>query len=208
MNLVWTLCREKDKKIWEGDKSWQHCWLPALSVCRCGSNEHAESTSQQPQFRLPHRVVHCCGKAGDGQELQRHHPHLSKIQWCCFKFHRCLLEKQFPMHTCGYWIQGLPKVFSAGLDIMEMYGKSPEHCGEFWRAVQEIWLKLYSSHMVVIAAINVWINKSKKSAHMTRYLIILCSLFSTGFQSCSRLYASSNLWLQDNGGQPPLQHWP
>uniref|UniRef100_H3D0P9 Enoyl-CoA delta isomerase 1, mitochondrial n=1 Tax=Tetraodon nigroviridis TaxID=99883 RepID=H3D0P9_TETNG len=49
---------------------------------------------------------------------------------------------------------GQPKVFSAGLDIMEMYGKSPEHCGEFWRAVQEIWLKLYGSNMVVIAAIN------------------------------------------------------
>ncbi|TNM97534.1 hypothetical protein fugu_015690 [Takifugu bimaculatus] len=49
---------------------------------------------------------------------------------------------------------GQPKVFSAGLDIMEMYGKSPERCGEFWRAVQEMWLKLYSSNMVIIAAIN------------------------------------------------------
>ncbi|KAK5856807.1 hypothetical protein PBY51_008377 [Eleginops maclovinus] len=49
---------------------------------------------------------------------------------------------------------GQPKVFSAGLDIMEMYGKSPEHCGAFWRAVQEMWLKLYSSNMVTIAAIN------------------------------------------------------
>ncbi|KAM3863928.1 enoyl-CoA delta isomerase 1, mitochondrial [Diretmus argenteus] len=48
----------------------------------------------------------------------------------------------------------LPKVFSAGLDIMEMYGKSPEHCEEFWKAVQEMWLKLYSSNMVTIAAIN------------------------------------------------------
>ncbi|XP_061568125.1 enoyl-CoA delta isomerase 1, mitochondrial [Cololabis saira] len=47
-----------------------------------------------------------------------------------------------------------PKVFSAGLDIMEMYGKSPERCGEFWKAVQEMWLKLYSSNMVTIAAIN------------------------------------------------------
>ncbi|XP_050929723.1 enoyl-CoA delta isomerase 1, mitochondrial isoform X5 [Lates calcarifer] len=47
-----------------------------------------------------------------------------------------------------------PKVFSARLDIMEMYGKSPERCGEFWRAVQEMWLKLYSSDMVTIAAIN------------------------------------------------------
>ncbi|XP_049599910.1 enoyl-CoA delta isomerase 1, mitochondrial [Syngnathus scovelli] len=48
----------------------------------------------------------------------------------------------------------LPKVFSAGLDIMEMYGKTPESCGEFWKAVQEMWLKLYSSNMVTIAAIN------------------------------------------------------
>lgn len=47
-----------------------------------------------------------------------------------------------------------PKVFSAGLDIMEMYKKSPESCAEFWRAVQEMWLKLYSSNMVTIAAIN------------------------------------------------------
>ncbi|XP_062295018.1 enoyl-CoA delta isomerase 1, mitochondrial-like [Scomber scombrus] len=47
-----------------------------------------------------------------------------------------------------------PKVFSAGLDIMEMYGKSPESCGEFLRAVQEMWLKLYSSNMITIAAIN------------------------------------------------------
>lgn len=38
---------------------------------------------------------------------------------------------------------------------MEMYGKSPERCGEFWRAVQEMWLKLYSSNMVTVAAINV-----------------------------------------------------
>lgn len=48
----------------------------------------------------------------------------------------------------------LPKVFSAGLDILEFYGTSPERCGEFWRAVQEMWLKVYKSNMVTIAAIN------------------------------------------------------
>ncbi|XP_078414832.1 enoyl-CoA delta isomerase 1, mitochondrial isoform X2 [Cetorhinus maximus] len=48
----------------------------------------------------------------------------------------------------------IPKIFSAGLDINEMYGKTPEHTGEFWRAVQEIWLKLYGSNLVTIAAIN------------------------------------------------------
>lgn len=52
-------------------------------------------------------------------------------------------------------MQNQPKVFSAGLDILEMYGKSPERCGEFWKSVQEMWLKLYSSNLVTIAAINV-----------------------------------------------------
>uniref|UniRef100_A0A672G7P1 Enoyl-CoA delta isomerase 1, mitochondrial n=2 Tax=Salarias fasciatus TaxID=181472 RepID=A0A672G7P1_SALFA len=47
-----------------------------------------------------------------------------------------------------------PKVFSAGLDLLEMYETSTEHRGEFWRAVQEMWLKLYSSKLVTIAAIN------------------------------------------------------
>ncbi|XP_068100447.1 enoyl-CoA delta isomerase 1, mitochondrial isoform X2 [Hyperolius riggenbachi] len=47
-----------------------------------------------------------------------------------------------------------PKIFSAGLDITEMCGKSNEHYAAFWRAVQEMWLKLYSSNMVTIAAIN------------------------------------------------------
>ncbi|XP_069840224.1 enoyl-CoA delta isomerase 1, mitochondrial isoform X1 [Dendropsophus ebraccatus] len=47
-----------------------------------------------------------------------------------------------------------PKIFSAGLDITEMCGKSAEHYAAFWRAVQEMWLKLYGSNMVTIAAIN------------------------------------------------------
>ncbi|CAL8342892.1 unnamed protein product [Merluccius merluccius] len=48
----------------------------------------------------------------------------------------------------------LPRIFSAGLDILEMYQTSPEHCGQFWKAVQELWLKLYGSNLATIAAIN------------------------------------------------------
>ncbi|XP_036594744.1 enoyl-CoA delta isomerase 1, mitochondrial [Trichosurus vulpecula] len=47
-----------------------------------------------------------------------------------------------------------PRVFSAGLDITEMCGKNEAHYAEYWRAVQELWLKLYESNMVVVAAIN------------------------------------------------------
>ncbi|KAJ7306042.1 hypothetical protein JRQ81_010408 [Phrynocephalus forsythii] len=48
----------------------------------------------------------------------------------------------------------VPRIFSAGLDITEMAGKSEEHYAEFWRAVQEMWLNLYSSSMVTIAVVN------------------------------------------------------
>ncbi|PKU36596.1 enoyl- delta isomerase mitochondrial [Limosa lapponica baueri] len=48
----------------------------------------------------------------------------------------------------------VPKIFSSGLDITEMCGKSTEHYAEFWRAVQEMWLRLYGSNMVTVAAVN------------------------------------------------------
>lgn len=51
--------------------------------------------------------------------------------------------------------QAIPKIFSSGLDITEMCGKSMEHYAEFWRAVQEMWLQLYGSNMVTVAAVNV-----------------------------------------------------
>ncbi|NXD77984.1 ECI1 isomerase, partial [Halcyon senegalensis] len=48
----------------------------------------------------------------------------------------------------------IPKIFSSGLDITEMCGKNTEHYAEFWRAVQETWLRLYGSNMVTVAVVN------------------------------------------------------
>lgn len=36
-----------------------------------------------------------------------------------------------------------------------MCGKNLAHYAEYWRAIQETWLKLYLSNMVLVAAINV-----------------------------------------------------
>ncbi|XP_004864693.1 enoyl-CoA delta isomerase 1, mitochondrial [Heterocephalus glaber] len=47
-----------------------------------------------------------------------------------------------------------PGIFSAGLDLREMCGKNPAHYAEYWRAVQEMWLKVYLSNLVLVAAIN------------------------------------------------------
>lgn len=49
---------------------------------------------------------------------------------------------------------GQPKIFSAGLDIMEMYNPKPERMREFWRALQSFWMRLYISPLATAAAIN------------------------------------------------------
>lgn len=53
----------------------------------------------------------------------------------------------------------LPSVFSAGLDIMEMYKPDLKRCGEFWHSLQELWLTLYGLSVPVAAAINARKNK-------------------------------------------------
>lgn len=51
--------------------------------------------------------------------------------------------------------QDCPRVFSAGLDLTEMCGRNPAHYAEYWKAVQELWLRTYLSSLVLVAAINV-----------------------------------------------------
>ncbi|CAF0705138.1 unnamed protein product [Brachionus calyciflorus] len=48
----------------------------------------------------------------------------------------------------------LPNIFSAGLDILEMYQIKQERGTQFWTALQETWIKLYGSNKIFIAAIN------------------------------------------------------
>ncbi|EZA60296.1 hypothetical protein DMN91_011020 [Ooceraea biroi] len=48
----------------------------------------------------------------------------------------------------------LPTVFSAGLDIMEMYNSDVKRLTTFWRAFQDAWLALYTLQIPVAAAIN------------------------------------------------------
>ncbi|XP_019878627.2 enoyl-CoA delta isomerase 1, mitochondrial-like [Aethina tumida] len=45
-------------------------------------------------------------------------------------------------------------VFSAGLDIMEMYKPDPDRVRSFWTTLQEMWIKLYGSAYPTVAVIN------------------------------------------------------
>lgn len=47
-------------------------------------------------------------------------------------------------------------IFSAGLDILEMYQPKPDRIRQFWTALQDFWIRLYGSNKVYIAAINVF----------------------------------------------------
>ncbi|XP_071067546.1 enoyl-CoA delta isomerase 1, mitochondrial-like isoform X2 [Dasypus novemcinctus] len=47
-----------------------------------------------------------------------------------------------------------PGIFSAGVDLTEMCGRTPAHYAEYWKALQELWLHLYLSSLVLVAAIN------------------------------------------------------
>ena len=48
----------------------------------------------------------------------------------------------------------VPNVFSAGLDLAELYQPSKPRLEEFWRQVQEVWLNVYSSRLPLLAVIN------------------------------------------------------
>jgi len=47
-----------------------------------------------------------------------------------------------------------PGVFSSGLDIFSMYGKSDDELRAFWEKVQDMWLSVYMCPIPMIAAIN------------------------------------------------------
>ena len=48
----------------------------------------------------------------------------------------------------------LPGIFSAGLDLKDLYGKPPDHLELFWKSVQDSWLQLYSSRLATVAYIS------------------------------------------------------
>nr|ADB57048.1 enoyl-CoA isomerase [Heliothis virescens] len=47
-----------------------------------------------------------------------------------------------------------PTVFSAGLDIMEMYKPDMKRVETFWNTLQEAWIKLFGANFITAAAIN------------------------------------------------------
>lgn len=54
-----------------------------------------------------------------------------------------------------FLLKEVNNVFSAGVDILEMYKPDLKRLEQFWISVQDFWIKLYGSKKAYIAAINV-----------------------------------------------------
>lgn len=65
-----------------------------------------------------------------------------------------------------YMTQASSSVFSAGLDIMEMYKPDINRVTQFWSKLQDLWIKLYGCSFPSAAAINVRVE--------TIFLAIFC----------------------------------
>ncbi|KYQ57737.1 3,2-trans-enoyl-CoA isomerase, mitochondrial [Trachymyrmex zeteki] len=65
-----------------------------------------------------------------------------------------LLEAQNSRNKGVILTSSLPTVFSAGLDIMEMFTTDKEKLIDFWQAVQDTWLTVYSLTIPIAAAVN------------------------------------------------------
>ncbi|XP_076383484.1 enoyl-CoA delta isomerase 1, mitochondrial [Megalopta genalis] len=48
----------------------------------------------------------------------------------------------------------LPTIFSAGLDLMELYNRTENQLTEFWQTLQDTWLTLYGLGIPIATAIN------------------------------------------------------
>ena len=65
-----------------------------------------------------------------------------------------LLEAQSNRSKGIILTSSLPTIFSAGLDITEMYNRDKKQLTNFWTTLQDTWLTLYSLNIPVATAIN------------------------------------------------------
>lgn len=70
------------------------------------------------------------------------------------EFHRTLVKLETDRCRGMILTSTSPTVFSAGLDILEMYKPTVDKARKFWGMLQNAWIKLYSSPYPTVAAMN------------------------------------------------------
>lgn len=65
-----------------------------------------------------------------------------------------MLSNAFLLCCSSCWGAVKKTVFSAGLDITEMYQPDNHRLANFWESLQNLWLELYGTGMATVAAID------------------------------------------------------
>lgn len=88
-------------------------------------------------------------------------------------------------------LQSNDKVFSAGLDLNEMYRPDKDRARLLWIKLQDVWLALYSCDLPTAAAINANIISSFIWLYIQISIVILGSRTSRRLLTCHLMRVSS-----------------
>lgn len=92
---------------------------------------------------------------------------------------------------------GLPKIFSAGLDILEMYQCTEESLSAFWTQLQNTWMKLYATNYPTVALVNGHAPGAGCQLAMScEYRIMLNSKYTTGLNE-TKMGIIAPFWFVD-----------
>ncbi|EOD38297.1 dodecenoyl-CoA isomerase [Emiliania huxleyi CCMP1516] len=84
-----------------------------------------------------------------------HRPVNALTQGVCEELRQCLGELEADPQVRGLLLgSALPGLFSAGLDLHAFHKPDPDALADYWTAVQELWLALWTSDLATVAAIS------------------------------------------------------
>ncbi|KDR09023.1 enoyl-CoA delta isomerase 1, mitochondrial-like [Zootermopsis nevadensis] len=133
----------------------QSCWKPYLSAVTFNSVRHFVARSQR-EFSSNGKLVDVAVNENTGistvtmQRLPVNSLNLELLQ----ELYSVLDTLEKDRSRGMILTSASPTVFSAGLDILEMYKPKQDRAVAFWTTLQDVWLKLFGSSYPTVAAIN------------------------------------------------------
>ena len=111
-------------------------------------------TEAEPEERPPALIVKREG-GGLATVSLKHKPVNSLTQAVCEELKAVTHALEADPEVRGVVFgSGVPSIFSAGMDLRSMHGRSTDELAAFWTAVQEMWLALYMTPLATVAAIS------------------------------------------------------
>lgn len=123
-----------------------------MSSTRFRARSLASSAAAQPLAKSALIVSKADGVASVSLN---HRPVNALTQGVCEELRQCLGELEADPQVRGLLLgSALPGLFSAGLDLHAFHKPDPDALADYWTAVQELWLALWTSDLATVAAIS------------------------------------------------------